>query len=85
MDQVFRMHLTQSLPRASEQVDSPLEERADEIIARATAKDPGQRHGDVAGFMPQGQDHAVAVQGHVHGLAGCRRTQQGQEGERDCR
>jgi PAS domain-containing protein len=32
-------------------IDEPLDERADEIIARATAKNPGDRHGDVAAFM----------------------------------
>jgi PAS domain-containing protein len=47
---VMRMHLTQPLPRPSKLVPE-LDERADQIIARATAKDPAERHPDVASFM----------------------------------
>jgi hypothetical protein len=32
-------------------IDEPLDERADEIVARATAKNPADRHADVAGLM----------------------------------
>ena len=51
MEEVFRLHLSQPIPMASERLDAALDERADEIIARATSKDPSSRHADVAGFM----------------------------------
>ncbi len=51
LDDVFQQQLEAPMPVASKMIDEPLDERADEIIARATAKSPSDRHGDVAGFM----------------------------------
>jgi tRNA A-37 threonylcarbamoyl transferase component Bud32 len=51
VDEVFAAQLGQSIPPPSSLVDEALDERADEIVARATAKQPGDRHPDVAGFM----------------------------------
>ncbi len=48
---VFDQHLTATVPAPSKLLDEPLDERADQIIARATAKDPAQRHPDVPAFM----------------------------------
>src|SRR5690606_26281998 len=48
---VFHKHLHEALPPPSARLDRPLEERADLIIARATAKDPDQRHPDVSSFL----------------------------------
>jgi len=39
------------VPCPSKQVTEPLDERADELIARATAKEPAKRHPDVQSFM----------------------------------
>ncbi len=51
IDAVFQQHLEATMPAASKMIDEPLDERADEIIARATAKNPADRHNDVAAFM----------------------------------
>jgi PAS domain-containing protein len=51
VEDVFKMHCQAEIPRPSTKLDEPLDERADEIIARAMAKDPDDRHQDVAGFM----------------------------------
>jgi eukaryotic-like serine/threonine-protein kinase len=51
MEAVFRGHLDDPVPAPSALIDEPLDERADEIILRATAKNPADRHADVAGFM----------------------------------
>jgi tRNA A-37 threonylcarbamoyl transferase component Bud32 len=48
---VFNLHKTKTMPAPSKLIDEPLDERADQIIARATAKDPAQRHPDVPSFM----------------------------------
>ncbi len=50
MKDVFQQHLETPVPRPSKMVPE-LDERADEIIARATAKDPAERHPDVSTFM----------------------------------
>jgi hypothetical protein len=50
-DEVFRMHLLQQVPTPSTKVDRALDERADLIVARATAKRPEDRHPDVASFL----------------------------------
>jgi PAS domain-containing protein len=50
MDDVFKQHREAPMPRASSLVPD-LDERADEIILRATAKNPAERHSDVAAFM----------------------------------
>src|SRR5574338_467542 len=53
MKDVFQAHKKYPVPPASKYTDHPesLDERADQIIARATAKDPADRHPDVAAFM----------------------------------
>ncbi len=52
MKDIFQMHRKTPLPRPSEHCEGePLDERADQIVARATAKDPAERHPDVASFM----------------------------------
>lgn len=47
---VMRMQQKEPLPKPSQMVPD-LDERADQIIARATAKNPTERHADVAAFM----------------------------------
>ncbi len=51
MKEVFRQHREVEVPAPSKHVDDPLDERADELIARATSKDPTKRHPDVPSFM----------------------------------
>jgi PAS domain-containing protein len=51
VEEIFRQHLEHELPAPSRLIDEPLEDRADEIIRRATAKDPNDRHPDVAAFL----------------------------------
>jgi eukaryotic-like serine/threonine-protein kinase len=51
LETVFKAQLDEHVPSPSKIVDEPLDERADEIVARATAKNPADRHSDVAGFM----------------------------------
>jgi serine/threonine-protein kinase len=51
MDTVFDKQQRAPTPRPSSMIDEPLDERADEIVARATAKNPADRHADVAGLM----------------------------------
>jgi len=51
MQEVFRQHRGEPVPQPSQQLPEPLDERADQIVARATSKDPAQRHPDVASFM----------------------------------
>jgi serine/threonine-protein kinase len=51
MDTVFKKQQQETVPVPSTLIDEPLDERADQIVARATSKIPGDRHGDVAGFM----------------------------------
>ncbi len=48
---VFHQHLHATIPPASSKLDSPLEQRADLIIARATAKRPEDRHADMSAFL----------------------------------
>jgi serine/threonine-protein kinase len=50
--EVFKQHKKYPVPPASKYVEGEaLDERADQIIARATAKEPSERHHDVASFM----------------------------------
>jgi eukaryotic-like serine/threonine-protein kinase len=50
--EVFKQHKKYPVPPASQYTEGEsLDERADQIIARATAKEPGDRHPDVAAFM----------------------------------
>jgi tRNA A-37 threonylcarbamoyl transferase component Bud32/PAS domain-containing protein len=51
LDEVFELQLHGTIPTPSSVVDEALDTRADEIVARATAKNPLDRHADVAGFM----------------------------------
>jgi PAS domain-containing protein len=49
--EVFKQHKKYPVPPATKHCVDPLDERADQIISRATAKDPAERHPDVAAFM----------------------------------
>jgi eukaryotic-like serine/threonine-protein kinase len=49
--EVMKKQLTTACPAPSKLIDEPLDERADQIIARATAKDPAKRHPDVPSFL----------------------------------
>jgi PAS domain-containing protein len=51
MDEVFEQQRTHELPPPSRLVDEPIDERAEQIIARATAKDPARRHPDASAFL----------------------------------
>ncbi|GAB4566670.1 MAG: hypothetical protein Tsb0020_18590 [Haliangiales bacterium] len=51
IEQVFRMQVDRPVPKVSEQLEGTIDERVDDIISRATAKDPEQRHADVSSFM----------------------------------
>jgi eukaryotic-like serine/threonine-protein kinase len=51
LQQVFAQQVDKPMPLASASGADSLDERADQIIARATAKDPTARHADVGGFM----------------------------------
>jgi PAS domain-containing protein len=51
LQDVFRAQRETPVPLPSTRVDEPLDERADTLIARATAKNPTDRHADVATFM----------------------------------
>ncbi len=51
VEQVFAQQLSSPVPVPSSRVPEPLDERADALVARATAKDPRDRHPDVAGFL----------------------------------
>jgi len=48
---VLRHHKLTPVPAPSKTCADPLDERADELVARATAKDPAKRHPDVQAFM----------------------------------
>jgi len=51
VEEVFKLQVSDQVPSPSQLIDEALDERADEIIARATSKGPGDRHGDVSAFM----------------------------------
>ncbi len=51
MSVVFDKQQHDPLPKPSSLIDEPLDERADEVVARATAQNPAERHPDVAGLM----------------------------------
>jgi tRNA A-37 threonylcarbamoyl transferase component Bud32 len=51
VDDVFAHQLGTPVPPPSARVPEPLDERADALVARATAKDPRERHRDVSGFL----------------------------------
>jgi eukaryotic-like serine/threonine-protein kinase len=48
---ILRQQRQASVPAPSSLLDEPLDERADHIVARATAKDPADRHPDVGTFL----------------------------------
>jgi serine/threonine protein kinase len=48
---VFQKQLHEPLPPPSSRIDRPLEQRADLIVARATAKRPEDRHPDMSSFL----------------------------------
>jgi eukaryotic-like serine/threonine-protein kinase len=50
-EEVFRKHMLVDVPAPSSKVERPLDERANLIVARATAKRPEDRHPDVASFI----------------------------------
>jgi len=50
LEELFKQHKRVPVPAPSQYV-ADLDERADAIIARATAKDPTKRHADVQSFM----------------------------------
>jgi PAS domain-containing protein len=49
--EVLRQHKQTAVPAPSTQVTEPLDERADALVARATAKDPANRHPDVQALL----------------------------------
>src|SRR6185369_10910877 len=49
--EVFELHLTKPLPPPSTVIGEAIDERVDQLIARATAKDPAERHPDAGTFM----------------------------------
>ncbi|MDB4963139.1 MAG: serine/threonine protein kinase [Myxococcales bacterium] len=51
LQEVLRQQREVPVPAPSKVIEEPLDERADELIARATAKDPTKRHPDLAAFM----------------------------------
>ena len=51
LDEVLRQHRETPVPAPSQLIEDALDERADSLIARATAKDPAKRHPDLASFM----------------------------------
>ena len=51
MQEIFTKHGTEIVPPPSTFTDDPLDARADALVARATAKEPAQRHPDVQSFM----------------------------------
>jgi len=51
LKEVLRQHREVPVPKPSTMIEEPLDERADELITRATSKDPATRHPDVAAFM----------------------------------
>jgi serine/threonine-protein kinase len=48
---VLLHHKLTPVPAPSKQCSEPLDERADELVSRATAKDPARRHADVQAFL----------------------------------
>lgn len=51
MSQVLLHHKLTEVPPPSRQVSEPLDERADALVSRATAKDPARRHPDVPALL----------------------------------
>jgi hypothetical protein len=51
LDEVFKKHTDDEVPSPSSRIDEAIDARADEIVARATARKPEDRHPDVAGLL----------------------------------
>jgi PAS domain-containing protein len=51
IQQIFTQHGTVTVPPPSQHSDEGLDERADALVERATAKDPAKRHPDLPAFM----------------------------------
>jgi serine/threonine-protein kinase len=68
-EDVLRAHLFKQVPRPSELISEPLDERADLIIARATSKDPAERHPSVSSFL-----YEVRTFCNMHGIDQRRRS-----------
>ena len=52
IEEIFRKVVEEEVPRPSAKIEDPsFDVRADEIVARATAKNPDDRHPDAAGFL----------------------------------
>jgi len=51
LSEVLTHHKQTPVPAPSKQVTEPLDERADALVSRATAKDPAQRHPDVPALL----------------------------------
>jgi serine/threonine protein kinase len=66
---VLRQHLDDSIQAPSELISEDLDERADLIIARATAKNPEDRHANVSAFIYE--LHAFC---DMHGISSRRRN-----------
>ncbi|MDX2088465.1 MAG: serine/threonine-protein kinase [Kofleriaceae bacterium] len=51
LEEILLGHRDKPMPVPSKRLADPLDERADELILRATAKDPAKRHPDLPAFM----------------------------------
>jgi len=51
VEELFKAHLESPMPLPSQALGRKIDERADEIIKKATAKDPAKRHENVASFI----------------------------------
>ena len=77
---VFAAQLAAPIPKPSSRVTEALDDRADALVARATAKDPRERHADVAGFL-----YELRTLMNMLGLDTSRRRASATEGGRDRR
>ena len=66
---VLRQHLDDKIQAPSELINDSLDKRADLIVARATAKDPSERHASVSAFLYE--LHAFC---DMHGISSRRRS-----------
>ena len=79
--EVLTAHKESEVPPPSQHVAEPVDARADELVARATAKDPARRHPDVQSFMYElralmgmiGMDHSTRRRAFAHDTARERR------------
>jgi serine/threonine-protein kinase len=59
LSEVLLHHKITPVPPPSAQLSEPLDERADALVARATAKDPARRYPDVPAFLYELRAHVV--------------------------